>query len=463
MRRTFARLIGPIVGGSWRTIFDNVTGAWSADSTISQDTILRQATVFRCITLIADDCGKIPLNLMSRHETGVWLPQPGSPRAKLLQKPNEFQTRLQFIKYWLCSLLLDGNTYVLLRRDGTGRIRRMTVLDPTLVTPMVSEQGNIYYRITGVADRLQRIEGVDMIVSAADIIHDTYITFNHPLLGCAPLLAAANAGMASIKANEHTRYLFTNHAMPGGILEVAEGLTDEQFATLKARWETYQGEDYGKPIVLENGVKFTPLTMKSVDTQLLEFLGFSREEICIALGVPPWKIGAGPMPSAPNAEVQQRNYYSQTLQIRLEAIEALLDAAFTLNPAQYRTEFDVRRGLFRMDALTQAKIDDLEMKAASLAPNEARAERNRLPVEGGDSPYLQQQNFSLAALAKRDAQEDPFASASAAPAEGQPADGEEEELPEDLQQAVDNGEMTEEEARDEAAERAFMEGWTHGD
>ena len=47
-------------------------------------------------------------------------------------------------------------------------------------------------------------------------------------------------------------------------------------------------------------------------------------------------------------------------------------------------------------------------------PNEGRADLNRLPVQGGNTPYLQQQNFSLAALDRRDQEPAPEPGATAA-------------------------------------------------
>jgi phage portal protein BeeE len=81
-----------------------------------------------------------------------------------------------------------------------------------------------------------------------------------------------------------------------------------------------------------------------------------------------------------------------------------------------------------MDSVTMVTAIRDAVGAGVMSPNEGRAKFDLKPVEGGASPYLQQQNYSLSALAKRDAQADPFApktppAPKPAPADAAPADG----------------------------------------
>ena len=119
-------------------------------------------------------------------------------------------------------------------------------------------------------------------------------------------------------------------------------------------------------------------------------------------------IGVGPPPTYNNIEALQGQYYAQCLQAHIEAIEVLLDEGLGFRPVfgnQLGVEFDLD-GLLRMDTATVKAGDAL--KSGALAPNEARARYFDLPpTEGGESPYLQIQNYSLAALARRDANSTP--------------------------------------------------------
>jgi phage portal protein BeeE len=129
----------------------------------------------------------------------------------------------------------------------------------------------------------------------------------------------------------------------------------------------------------------------------------------MAFKVPAYMINAAPAPAYNNIEALNQQYYSQCLQSLIEAIELSLDEGLSL-PSDVGVEFDVENGLMRMDSATRIKNAVESIKGVA-APNEARAKLNLPPVPGGEHPYLQQQNYSLAALAKRDAQDDPFRAA----------------------------------------------------
>ncbi|EOS4106114.1 phage portal protein, partial [Escherichia coli] len=125
--------------------------------------------------------------------------------------------------------------------------------------------------------------------------------------------------------------------------------------------------------------------------------------------VPAYKIGVGQPPSSDNVEALEQQYYSQCLQTLIESIELLLDEALETGENE-STEFDVTT-LLRMDSERRMKTLGDAVKNTLLTPNEARKRENLPPLAGGDALYLQQQNYSLEALSRRDAREDPFASA----------------------------------------------------
>lgn len=439
-----------VSGGRWLTIFDSFTGAWQTDTSLDEQSILRQSTVYACIRQIANDISKLPLQLIApiAPRSSVWQPTENAAYTPVLRKPNGFQTRIEFFFWWLVSLLVAGNTYVLKVRDGSGNVRKMFVLDPFKVVPLVAPSGEVFYQLD--AEHLAGI-GVQVRVPALDIIHQKYMPLNHPLMGCSPLQVAGNSASAALSIAKHTKGFYANSARPAGVLEAPMDITETQANAIKTAWQEFQKpENQGKVAVLEKGLKFTQLSINAVDSQTLETLKYTAEDICVAFGVPAWKIGAGPMPTANNAELSERVYYTQTLQPLIEGIELLIDEGLNLS-AVVGVEFDLKY-LLRLDSLARIKFWGEGTKAGIFAPDEARADFNLAPVPGGATPYLQQQNYSLAALAKRDAQEDPFATAApAAPAAGEEA----EELPGDLADKVEAGELSEDEARELAAERHY--------
>jgi phage portal protein BeeE len=181
---------------------------------------------------------------------------------------------------------------------------------------------------------------------------------------------------------------------------------------LKEYWQTeFAGENAGKIAVLGDGLKFEPMAVTAMNAQLVEQLQMTAQMVCSAFGVPAYMVGVGSPPAYNNIEALNQQYYSQCLQKYYESIEILMDEGLGLVNVPNRvlgTEFNLD-DLLRMDTMTMIEAIDKAVKAGVMKPNEGRARLNYGPVEGGDAAYLQQQNFSLAALAKRDAKADPFA------------------------------------------------------
>jgi phage portal protein BeeE len=136
----------------------------------------------------------------------------------------------------------------------------------------------------------------------------------------------------------------------------------------------------------------------------------SAEIICSTYHVPPYKVGVGAQPTFNNVQSLNTEYYSQCLQILIESIELCLDEGLGTGET-LGTEFDVDN-LLRMDSVTQMEV--LDKGKNTFTPNEARKRIDLKPVPGGNSVYRQQQDYSLEALAKRDARDDPFAKGGAA-------------------------------------------------
>jgi phage portal protein BeeE len=156
-------------------------------------------------------------------------------------------------------------------------------------------------------------------------------------------------------------------------------------------------------------MKYEKIAMSHVEGQMIENLKWSAEVVCSVYHVPPYKVGVGALPSYNNVQALSLEYYSQGLQSHLEEIEEGLDHALGIGVGVgLGTEFDTDN-LLRMDSVTAITAIRDAIGAGVMAPNEGRARLDLKPVKGGESPYLQQQNYSLAALAKRDAQDDPFA------------------------------------------------------
>lgn len=416
-------------GGWWPIVRESFAGAWQRNVTVDYNTVLTNPTIFSCITLIAADISKLRIKLVEQIE-GIWQEIDVAAYSPVLRKPNAFQNRIQFIASWIVSKLTQGNTYVLKGRDNRGVVKALYVLDPLLVTPLVTQTGpdgiggDVYYRLQ--RDDLSGIPEEGLVVPASEIIHDRMNCLFHPLVGLSPIFAAGLSATQGLKIIEQSAKFFSNASRPGGLLIAPDNIDQADADRLKKYWEeNYTGDNAGKIAVLGSGLKFEDLSRNAVDSQLVEQLKWSGETICACFHVPAFMAGVGAAPLNNNVATLGQQYYSQCLQIHIENIEICLDEGLGL-PTNRGTELDLD-GLIRMD--TAAQYDALTKAAggAFMTTNEARRRVDLKKTPGGDAVYLQQQNYSLEALSKRDAKEDPFASSSAAPALPKPdADTEEE-------------------------------------
>lgn len=398
-------------GGWWPIIKEPFTGAWQRNVEIHQDTVLSFHAVFACQTLIASDIAKVRIKLVQKDSDGIWSEISNPAYSPVLRKPNRFQNRIQFFENWVLSKLQRGNTYVLKERDGRGVVVRLYVLDPTLVQPLVADDGAVYYelmadKLAGVTDRV--------VVPAREIIHDRFNCFFHPLVGLSPIYANGLAAVQGLSIQDTSTLFFQGGAQPGGIL-TAPGHIDQSTADrLKTHWDNnYTGKNRGKVAVLGDGLKFEQMTAKAVDAQLIEQLKWTAEVVCSTYHVPSFMVGVGQAPAYNNIEALGAQYYTQCLQVLIESIELCLDEGLGTGEI-IGTEFDLDQ-LLRMDSATMMEV--LDKANGKMAPNEQRKKLGLKPVKGGDSPMLQQQNYSLEALAKRDENADPFGNAPAVPAE----------------------------------------------
>lgn len=390
--------------GFWGFIREAATQDWQRNIEVNLDTVLSNHADFACRTLIASDIGKLRIKLVGKVGE-IWSETTNPAFSPVLRKPNRYQTRQQFIECWVLSKLQNGNAYILKQRDGRGVVVALYVLDPNRVKPLVAADGSIYYELT--KDPLSGLDENSVVVPAKEIIHDRFNCFFHPLVGLSPIFANGLAAMQGLAIQNMSASFFQNGAQPGGVLTAPGAIADETAARLKAHWEAnYSGSNRGKVAVLGDGLHYEPMTAKAVDSQLIEQLKWTAEVICSTYHVPPYKIGVGQMPTYSNIQSLNVEYYSQCLQALIEAIEACLDEGLGLDGVSIGTEIDTDN-LLRMDSVTQMQV--LKEAAGILKVDEMRAKLEKGPTEGGDAVYLQEQNYSLAALAKRDALADPWA------------------------------------------------------
>jgi HK97 family phage portal protein len=382
--------------GWWPRIWESFAGAWQRNVVVDQEQVSANWAVFSCVTLIAGDIAKMPARVMQYDQVAqIWNPTLNRP---LLRKPNSFQTWSEFMRSWVYSLLLRGNTYVLKERNSKGFVVALYVLDPNRVKPLVASDGSVYYQIG--TDYLATLREPLGAVEASEIIHDRINTLYHPLVGLSPIYAHGIAAMQALAIQNNSATFFQNMSRPSGMLTAPGAIGKESAVRLKEMFETnFSAGNIGKLFVAGDGLKYEPMTITAHDAQLIDQLKFTGEMVCATMHVPPYKLALGQMPTVNNTASLNQQYYDQCLHPIVDGIERRLDDGLELE-FPFETWFDTSE-LLRMDPATRYEQNGNGVAKGWLAPNEARRSENMGPIEGGDKPFMQEQYCPIDTLAKR--------------------------------------------------------------
>lgn len=393
------KTLSPVSGwrDGWRRIIEPYTGAWQRNEEEARGTVYCYPTLYACLSRISQDTGKLPYQLKREESNGIWTVTENSAYSPVLRKPNHYQTAQQFREAWTLSRLQHGNAYILKERDSRGVVVKMYVLDPCRVLPMVSDTGDVFYQMNyPTADNLlpSSYPGETLIIPAREIIHDRINCFHHQLIGVPPVCAAHWAAVKNLRILKSSAEFFGNHAQPGGILTAPAGMSDDDAERVRQYWQTnYTGSNAGKVAVIGADMKFTSFATKSADSQMVEQMRYSDEQICQPFGIPPFKIGIGSIPAGLGVDAINQLYYADALQAGIEAMENLLDEGLAISKP-LGVELDLEP-LLRMDVGKQAEVATKLVGGGIETPNEGRLRFNLAPLEGGDTVYMQQQDFPL--------------------------------------------------------------------
>jgi HK97 family phage portal protein len=397
--KALSRGISTILGGRlWWPLHDPYPGAWQQNAEVSPTTVLSNPTLYACVTLIAGDIAKLRPMLVEEDDHGIWSETYIPAFSPVLDTPNPYQDRVDFFEWWMLSKLCHGNTYALKARDARGVVQALFILDPYRVIPMVSTDGAVFYNLA--PDPLNEVLE-PVMVPAREMIHDVMCPLFHPLIGVSPIYAAGFPALQGLNIRTNSDKFFTNGSKPGGVLTAPGQISADVAKRLKDYWDAnFSGDNIGKIAVLGDGLKYEPMALTAEQSQLVEQLRMTDEDIAKCFHMPHHKIGVGPDPTHNNVALLNQQYYADCLQKHIVKLQRKLTTGLGLDNVPAKTlavEFDLD-DLELMDAA--ARIDaGVKAITAGMSPNEARFRFYDLgPVPGGEQPYLQRQNWPLSLL-----------------------------------------------------------------
>jgi HK97 family phage portal protein len=349
------------------------------------------SATWACVNLIAGTIGSLSLEVYQKVN-GVRVPAYSHPLYSVLHDdPNADLTSVDFWEYQAAAIELHGDCYAKINRIG-GRVVSLDIIPPLAVTVRRLGDGRLEYEWSD--------KGFGNKEDEANILH-----IRGPLAtdlgGVSALTACRRVFSGARSADSAASNMFERGVMPSGVLSTEKTLTAEQRQLAeKLLVEKFVGaHNAGRPMLLDNGVKWEQLTISPEDAQMLESRKFSGEEICRIFGVPPAMVGYGDKASnwGTGKEIDVLGFQKFTLRRRVKRIEKAIEKQL-LSPADRSKGIKVGfnfEDLLRADSEARARFYDTLIRLGVMTRNEARALEGLAPIEGGDVVTVQMQDVPL--------------------------------------------------------------------
>ena len=385
--------------------FERLSVLWGGTSqagvAVNAQTAMQSAAVYSCVQVLAQSIGMLPLCVYAIDDAGIRRRATQHRLWALLQdQPNSFQTAVEFFEMMSAHLCLRGNAYALINRNAKGQILELIPLHPDQVSVQMQTDYRLRYGCT--------LEGGQrMALATGDVFHVRGLTLNG-WLGISPIAYAREAIGLAMATERFGATLFRNGAKMGGVLEHPGKISKEAADRLRSSFdEAHSGENAHRTAILEEGLKWSKVSMTADDSQFLETRKYQRSEIAAIFRVPPHMIGDLERATFSNIEQQSLEFVNFTLMPWLHRIEKAIRRDL-LTPAE-RTRMMARfnvANLLRGDAAARAAYYQSGIQQGWMTRNEARHAESDLgvmlnPLEGLDEPLLPLNMISSDRLADR--------------------------------------------------------------
>lgn len=284
-----------------------------AGKTVNERTAMQITAVYACVRIIAETIASLPLHVYEYTASGKEKVYNHPLYRVLHDVPNDEMNSFVMREVMMNHLLLWGNSYSQIIRNGKGEVTALYPLLPEKMEVDRGSDGNIYYTYT--SDN----QGT-FVFKKDEVFHVVELGFDG-LIGHSPIAMCKNAIGLSIAAEEYGSSFFSNSGTPSGVLEHPGVLNDPK--KLRDSWaEAYGGSGNAHKIaVLEEGVKFTPISINPAEAQFLETRKFQVNEICRIFRVPPHMVADLEKSSFNNIEQQSLDFVTNTIRPWLVRIE----------------------------------------------------------------------------------------------------------------------------------------------
>ena len=379
----------------WQSAHTFFFGPTPSGQTVNERTAMSTSAVYACVRVLAETIASLPLHTYRRHEGGKEKAVDHDLYPLLHDAPNPEMTSFVFRELMMTHLLLWGNAYAQILRDGRHRVLALYPLMPDNMKVDRDERGALFY--------VYRKEGKEYRLNREEVLHIPGLGFDG-LVGHSPIAMAKNAIGMALATESYGATLFANDARPSVVLEHPGVLKEPK--KIRDSWNhIYQGsQNAHKVAVLEEGMSVKTLSMPPEQAQFLETRKFQVEEICRIFRVPPHLVASLDRATFSNIESQSISYIDNTIVPWVSRLEQALHQSL-LSPEEKKThliKFNLN-GRLRGDAQSRAAFYQTMRQNGVMSANDIREleEMNRIPATEGGDQYLVNGNFIDMAKAGR--------------------------------------------------------------
>lgn len=369
--------------------YNFLTGMSSSGSRVNERTAMQMTAVYSCVRILSETLASLPLHVFEYTETGT-SKAVDHPLYRLLHdEPNKEMTSFIFRETLMTHLLLWGNAYAQIIRNGKGEVLALYPLMSDRMKVDRDNQGNIYYVYTvNDSDATSKGSG-EVRLSPTDVLHIPGLGFDG-LVGYSPIAMAKNAIGMAIATEEYGAKFFANGATPSGILEHPGTVKNPE--QMRESWSRgFSGNNSHKVAILEEGMKYTPISISPNEAQFLETRKFQLNEIARIFRVPPHMVGDLEKSSFSNIEQQSLEFVKYTLDPWVTRFEQAITRRLLREDEKkkYYVKFNVD-GLLRGDYQSRMNGYATARQNGWMSANDIRALENldRISKEDGGDLYL---------------------------------------------------------------------------
>ena len=365
-------------------------GGSTSGKTVTERSAMQMTAVYSCVRILAEAIAGLPLHVYRYNSDG------GKEKAIdhslyliLHDEPNPEMSSFVFRETLMTHLLLWGNAYAQIIRNSKGEVMALYPLMPNKMSVDRDENGQLYYQYLRSVDEVGG-KSETVILKPTDVLHIPGLGFDG-LVGYSPIAMAKNAIGLAIATEEYGAKFFANGAAPSGVLEHPGTIKDPQ--RVREAWQSQFGgsQNSGKIAVLEEGMKYTPISISPEQAQFLETRKFQINEIARIFRVPPHMVGDLEKSSFSNIEQQSLEFVKYTLDpwvIRWE--QSIMRTLLTPEEKKsYFVKFNLE-GLLRGDYQSRMNGYATARQNGWMSANDIRELENldRIPAEAGGDLYL---------------------------------------------------------------------------